>query len=66
MGLESQTEKDIYQKYNLKKVINASGRMTILGVSTPRPEVVNTVCKGLNEYFEIKDLVDKTGQYIAN
>ena len=66
MGLESQTEKDIYQKYNLKKVINASGRMTILGVSTPRPEVVNTVCEGLNEYFEIKDLVDKTGQYIAN
>lgn len=56
----------IYEKYNLKKVINASGRMTILGVSTPRPEVVNTVCKGLNEYFEIKDLVDKTGQYIAN
>lgn len=66
MGLESQTEKSIYEKYNLKKVINASGRMTILGVSTPRPEVVNTVCKGLNEYFEIKDLVDKTGQYIAN
>ncbi|WP_294614300.1 DgaE family pyridoxal phosphate-dependent ammonia lyase [uncultured Gilliamella sp.] len=56
----------IYEKYNLKKVINASGRMTILGVSTPRPEVVNTVCEGLNEYFEIKDLVDKTGQYIAN
>ncbi|MWP49709.1 MULTISPECIES: DgaE family pyridoxal phosphate-dependent ammonia lyase [unclassified Gilliamella] len=65
MGLESQTEKDIYSKYHLKKVINASGRMTILGVSTPRPEVAQTVVHGLNEYFEIKDLVDKTGQYIA-
>lgn len=65
MGLKSQTEKDIYSKYHLKKVINASGRMTILGVSTPRSEVAETVLHGLNEYFEIKDLVDKTGQYIA-
>lgn len=56
---------NVYSKYNLKKVINASGRMTILGVSTPRKEVVDTVAQGLNEYFEIKDLVDKTGQYIA-
>ncbi|NUF50166.1 DgaE family pyridoxal phosphate-dependent ammonia lyase [Gilliamella sp. ESL0250] len=65
MSSESQTEKDVYIKYNLKRVINASGRMTILGVSTPRPEVIDTVLHGLNEYFEIKDLVDKTGQYIA-
>ncbi|QIQ20877.1 DgaE family pyridoxal phosphate-dependent ammonia lyase [Zophobihabitans entericus] len=55
----------VYEKYGLKKVINASGRMTILGVSTPRPEVVDTVAHGLNEYFEMKDLVDKTGEYIA-
>lgn len=55
----------IYEKYQLKKVINASGRMTILGVSTPRPEVTETVAYGLNQYFEMKDLVDKTGAYIA-
>ena len=30
----------IFEKYNLKQVINTSGRMTALGVSTPRPEVV--------------------------
>ncbi|CAK9886118.1 MAG: D-glucosaminate-6-phosphate ammonia lyase [Candidatus Erwinia impunctatus] len=30
----------IYEKYGLKQVINASGRMTILGVSTPEKEVV--------------------------
>lgn len=65
MSLESPAKKDIYGQYHLKKVINASGRMTILGVSTPRPEVVETVSQGLNEYFEIKDLIDKTGQYIA-
>ncbi|EMD1716803.1 DgaE family pyridoxal phosphate-dependent ammonia lyase [Providencia stuartii] len=55
----------IYEKYQLRHVINASGRMTILGVSTPSPEVVERVAYGLNHYFEIKDLVNKTGDYIA-
>lgn len=56
----------IYEKYQLKHVINASGRMTALGVSTPTPEVVERVTYGLNHYFEIKDLVNKTGAYIAH
>ncbi|AHJ75477.1 DgaE family pyridoxal phosphate-dependent ammonia lyase [Kosakonia sacchari] len=55
----------IYDKYQLKQVINASGRMTALGVSTPRPEVVDAVLSGMNHYFEMKDLVNKTGEYIA-
>lgn len=56
----------VHEKYNLKKVINCSGRMTILGVSTPTDSVVNAVNDGLNQYFEIADLVEKSGQYIAN
>lgn len=56
----------IYEKYQLKQVINASGRMTILGVSTPEKSVVDTVNYGLNHYFEMKELVDKTGAYIAD
>lgn len=55
----------IYEKYQLKSVINASGRMTILGVSTPRQDVVEAVAFGLNHFFEVKDLVNKTGAYIA-
>jgi len=55
----------LYEKYNLKQVINASGRMTILGVSTPRAEVAEVVNYGLNHFFEMKDLVNKTGAYIA-
>ncbi|MDJ0034688.1 DgaE family pyridoxal phosphate-dependent ammonia lyase [Pantoea allii] len=55
----------LYEKYGLKQVINASGRMTILGVSTPARDVVETVEYGLEHYFEVKDLVDKTGAYIA-
>ncbi|MCW7548366.1 DgaE family pyridoxal phosphate-dependent ammonia lyase [Photorhabdus sp. APURE] len=56
----------IYQKYKLRNVINASGRMTNLGVSTPKMAVINQVVYGLNHYFEMKDLIDKTGEYIAN
>ena len=55
----------IYEKYNLKQVINTSGRMTALGVSTPRPEVVQAAMDGMNHYFEMKDRVNKTGEYIA-
>lgn len=55
----------IYEKYRLKQVINTSGRMTALGVSTPRPEVVQAAMDGMNHYFEMKDLVNKTGEYIA-
>jgi seryl-tRNA(Sec) selenium transferase len=56
----------IFEKYNLKQVINTSGRMTALGVSTPRPEVVQAAMDGMNQYFEMKDLVNKTGEYIAS
>lgn len=55
----------IYEKYQLKQVINTAGRMTALGVSTPCQEVVETVVTGMNHYFEMKDLVNKTGDYIA-
>ncbi len=55
----------IYEKYHLKQVINTSGRMTALGVSTPRPDVVQAAMDGMNHYFEMKDLVNKTGEYIA-
>ncbi|EPF20494.1 putative pyridoxal phosphate-dependent enzyme [Cedecea davisae DSM 4568] len=65
MNKGEQNMSSIYEKYNLKQVINASGRMTALGVSTPRPEVVEAVTTGMNHYFEMKDLVNKTGAYIA-
>lgn len=55
----------VYEKYDLKQVINASGRMTILGVSTPNADVAEVVNYGLNHFFEMKDLVNKTGAYIA-
>ena len=55
----------IYETYGLKPVINASGRMTKLGVSTPAPDIVAAVSHAMGHYFEMSDLVDKTGEYIA-
>ncbi|OTA15951.1 L-seryl-tRNA selenium transferase [Xenorhabdus vietnamensis] len=55
----------LYEKYQLRQVINAAGRMTALGVSTPSDQVIEQITAGLKHYFEMDDLVDKTGDYIA-
>ncbi|MBI6547765.1 DgaE family pyridoxal phosphate-dependent ammonia lyase [Xenorhabdus lircayensis] len=55
----------LYEKYQLRQVINAAGRMTALGVSTPSDDVIAQITLGLKHYFEMDDLVDKTGDYIA-
>ncbi|MGG1314135.1 DgaE family pyridoxal phosphate-dependent ammonia lyase [Cohnella laeviribosi] len=52
-------------KYGLKRVINASGRMSILGVSAPSDTVMEAMKQGGQQYVEIADLVDKAGNYIA-
>ncbi|WFR60573.1 DgaE family pyridoxal phosphate-dependent ammonia lyase [Paenibacillus amylolyticus] len=52
-------------KYGLKRVINASGRMSILGVSAPTDSVMDAMKQGGQRYVEIAALVDKSGEYIA-
>lgn len=52
-------------KYGLKRVINASGRMTILGTATSSDTVMEAMKNGGQNYVEVADLVDKAGQYIA-
>ncbi|RXZ80662.1 DgaE family pyridoxal phosphate-dependent ammonia lyase [Paenibacillaceae bacterium] len=53
-------------KYGLKRVVNASGRMSILGVSAPTDTVMEAMKQGGQRYVEIADLVNKAGDYIAN
>ncbi|MDD9265709.1 DgaE family pyridoxal phosphate-dependent ammonia lyase [Paenibacillus sp. GCM10023248] len=55
----------LHAKYGLKRVINASGRMSILGVSAPTDTVMEAMKHGGQNYVEIADLVDKAGDYIA-
>lgn len=52
-------------KYGLKRVINASGRMSILGVSAPTDTVMEAMKIGGQQYVEVADLVDKAGAHIA-
>ncbi|UZX32104.1 DgaE family pyridoxal phosphate-dependent ammonia lyase [Lactobacillus helsingborgensis] len=56
---------DFYQKLNLKKVINASGKMTILGVSKVTNESIAAQQFGDQHFFEMTDLIEKSGKYIA-
>ena len=55
----------IHQKFNLKQVINASGKMTILGVSKVSDKVAQAQKEAGQTFFEMVDLTVKTGQYIA-
>ncbi|MGM0125467.1 L-seryl-tRNA(Ser) seleniumtransferase [Enterococcus sp. AZ194] len=55
-----------YEKFGLKEVINASGRMTILGVSKVSEAVLKAQQFGGEHFFEMADLSEKTGAYIAN
>lgn len=54
-----------FEKLGLKEVINASGRMTILGVSKVSELVQAAQRFGGEHFFEMADLSEKTGAYIA-
>lgn len=56
---------DVYQTYGLKQVINASGKMKILGVSKVSDWVLEAQKFGGQNFFEMSDLVLKTGQHLA-
>lgn len=59
-------ELTMHARYGLKRVVNASGRMSILGVSAPTNTVMEAVKEGGQKYVEISDLVIKSGKYVAN
>lgn len=52
-------------KDNLKKVINSSGRMTKLGVSTQSEYVRNSILEATDSYFVIDELYVTAGKRIA-
>ena len=54
-----------YEKYGLKEVINASGKMTVLGVSKYSDEVIEAQKFGGQHFFEMDQLAQKTGEYVA-
>lgn len=54
-----------FEGLGLRRVINASGRMTVLGVSTLADSVVDAMGQGGQQYFEMADLMKKAGDYAA-
>lgn len=57
---------NLYEKYQVSQVINASGKMTILGGSRVQDDIIEQCALGAGNFFEVKELLDKTGEYIAN
>lgn len=56
----------IYDKYNLNEVINASGKMTALGVSKYPDEVIEVQKFGGQHFFIMDQLMKNVGKYIAS
>lgn len=54
-----------YEKLGLQRVVNANGRMTILGVSTLSDKVGKAAIEGGQSYVVIADLIDKAGEIIS-
>ncbi|MGF7057824.1 DgaE family pyridoxal phosphate-dependent ammonia lyase [Brassicibacter mesophilus] len=57
---------NIYEQINLKKVINASGKMTALGASIVNPLVADYMKEAAMNYVIIEALIDKAGEIIAS
>lgn len=55
----------VYQDIGLRRVVNASGRVTILGVSTLSDEVAKAAIAGGQSYVVIEELIDKAGEIIS-
>lgn len=55
----------VYEEIGLKRVINASGRMTFLGVSTISDETAEFAKQGGQNYVVIDDLFDRAGEIVS-
>lgn len=55
----------IYEEHSIRRVVNACGRMTALGVSTIAPEVGETLVRAAGSYVVIEELIDKAGELIS-
>ena len=56
---------NVYEKIGLQRIINASGRMTALGVSTLSEEVASAAIEGGQSYVVITELMKKAGEIIS-
>lgn len=55
----------IYQEIGLKRVVNASGRVTVLGVSAFSDRVAQAAVKAGQSYVVVEDLMTRAGELIS-
>ena len=55
----------VYEEIGLPRVVNASGRVTVLGVSTVSDKVAKAAVAGGQSYVVVEDLMDKAGEIIS-
>lgn len=55
----------VYQEIGLKRVVNASGRVTVLGVSTMSDRVARSAVAGGQSYVVVEDLMTRAGELIS-
>jgi len=55
----------VYERLGLRKVINAMGRLTVVGASLMAPEVVEAMNEAASSYVVIEDLQEKASEIIA-
>ena len=56
----------VYDELGVRPVINARGNMTVLGGSSPSDSVRAAMEEAGQHYVEMKELLEKSGQYIAD
>ena len=60
------TGADVYGSMGVRVVINAQGNRTVLGGSAPVPEVVEAMEAVNSTYVEMRELLERSGDYIAD
>jgi L-seryl-tRNA(Ser) seleniumtransferase len=57
---------EVYRRLGVRPVINAQGNRTVLGGSTPGPEVKAAMDQADGSYVKMQDLLDRSGEAIAD
>ena len=56
---------DVYEKLGVRHVINAMGNQTVLGGSSPSDVVRDSMEDANGSYVEMRELLEKSGEFIA-
>ena len=56
---------NIYKELGVRPVINATGSVTMLGGSTPAPEVLEAMDQANGAYVPLMELEERAGEAIA-